>query len=146
MNSLLNTSPILLSLLLFACGGDKPAAPGAPANGMPPPEVEVITVALGKATYTQDLPGRVQAYRTAQVRARVDGVVEQRLFREGSEVKAGASLFRIDARSYLATAEAARAEAALASKRVHPCSVSMRAVIWRPPRLPAPRRHLQIRT
>jgi len=118
MNSLLNTSPILLSLLLFACGGDKPAAPGAPANGMPPPEVEVITVALGKATYTQDLPGRVQAYRTAQVRARVDGVVEQRLFREGSEVKAGASLFRIDARSYLATAEAARAEAALANQNV----------------------------
>jgi len=118
MNSLLNTSPILLSLLLFACGGDKPAAPGAPANGMPPPEVEVITVALGKATYTQDLPGRVQAYRTAQVRARVDGVVEQRLFREGSEVKTGASLFRIDARSYLATAEAARAEAALANQNV----------------------------
>lgn len=114
MNRLLKISPILLPLLLCACGGDKPAAPGAPANGMPPPEVEVITVALGKATYTQDLPGRVQAYRTAQVRARVDGVVEQRLFREGSEVKVGASLFRIDARSYLATLEAAKAEAAAA--------------------------------
>ncbi len=111
MNSLLKNSPILLSLLLFACGGDKP---GVPASAMPPPEVEVISVALGRATYTQDLPGRVQAYRTAQVRARVDGVVEQRLFHEGSEVKAGDSLFRIDARSYLATLEAAKAEAAAA--------------------------------
>jgi len=109
-------SVILLPLLLNACG-EKPAAPGAPAGGMPPPpEVEVITVAPGKATYTQDLPGRVQAYRTAQVRARVDGVVDQRLFKEGSEVKAGQPLFRIDARNYLATAEAARAEAALAEQ------------------------------
>ncbi|MDP2758942.1 MAG: efflux RND transporter periplasmic adaptor subunit [Sideroxyarcus sp.] len=118
MNSLLKTSPLLFLLLLGACGGDKPATPGAPAAGMPPPEVEVVTVAPVQATYTQDLPGRIQAYRTAQVRARVDGVVEQRLFREGSEVKAGASLFRIDARSYLATAEAARAEASLANQNV----------------------------
>lgn len=100
----------LLALLLAGCG-DKPAAPGAPAGGMPPPEVEVITLAPGKATLTQDLPGRVQAWRTAQVRARVDGVVEQRLFREGSEVRAGDSLFRIDARSYTAALAAARADA-----------------------------------
>lgn len=78
---------------------------------MSPPEVEVITLAPGKATLTQDLPGRVQAWRTEQVRARVDGVVEQRLFREGSEVRAGDSLFRIDARSYMAALAAARADA-----------------------------------
>jgi len=109
-------SVILLPLLLNACG-DKPAAPVAPAGGMPPPpEVEVITVAPGKATYTQDLPGRVQAYRTAQVRARVDGVVEQRLFREGSDIAAGTALFRIDARSYLAALEAAKAEALAAQQ------------------------------
>lgn len=102
---------LLLLLLLSACGGgDKPAA--TPATAPPPPEVEVITVAPGNATFTQDLPGRVQAFRTAQVRARVDGVVEKRLFQEGSDVKAGTSLFRIDARSYLATAEAAKADAA----------------------------------
>jgi len=105
-----NISIILLPLLLNACG-DKPAAPGAPAGGMPPPpEVEVITVTAGNATLTRDLPGRVQAYRTAQVRARVDGVVEQRLFREGSEVKADTQLFRIDARSYLAALAAAKAD------------------------------------
>lgn len=102
---------ILFLLLLLSACGDKPAATTAVA-ALPPPEVEVITVALGNATFTQDLPGRVQAFRTAQVRARVDGVVEKRSFQEGSNVKAGTSLFSIDARSYLATAEAAKADAA----------------------------------
>ncbi|MFA6121825.1 MAG: efflux RND transporter periplasmic adaptor subunit [Sideroxydans sp.] len=114
---------ISLSLLalLSACGaGDKPAAPAAApvASAPPPPEVEVITVATGDATFTQDLPGRVQAYRTAQVRARVDGVVEARLFKEGSEVKANTPLFRIDSRSYQATADAAKADAALTKETV----------------------------
>ena len=110
-----------LLALLSACGaGDKPAATAtAPAaSAPPPPEVEVITVAAGDATFTQDLPGRVQAYRTAQVRARVDGVVEARLFKEGSEVKSGTPLFRIDSRSYQATADAAKADAALTKETV----------------------------
>jgi membrane fusion protein (multidrug efflux system) len=85
---------------------------------MPPPEVDVITVAAGRATVTQDLPGRLQAYRTAQVRARVEGVVEKRLFREGSEVKAGEPLYRIDARTYRAAAAAARADMAIAHQTV----------------------------
>ncbi len=117
-----NSSFMLLLLLLSACGGgDKAAAPAAPSmsgGATPPPEVEVITLTAGDATYTQDLPGRVQAYRTAQVRARVDGVVEKRLFHEGSEVTLGTSLFRIDARSYQASAEAAKADAAHASQTV----------------------------
>lgn len=110
---------LLLIALLAACGGkDKAAPPGGPGAGMPPPEVEVITVAGGNATMTQDLPGRLQAYRTAQVRARVEGVVEKRLFQEGSEVKAGAPLYRIDARTYRAAAEAARADLAIARQTV----------------------------
>ncbi len=110
---------LILSSLLAACGGkDKAAPPGGPGAGMPPPEVEVITVTAGEATMTRDLPGRLEAYRTAQVRARVEGVVEKRLFREGSEVKAGAPLYRIDARTYRAAAEAARADLAIARQTV----------------------------
>ncbi|MDD5383996.1 MAG: efflux RND transporter periplasmic adaptor subunit [Gallionella sp.] len=116
------TKPIiytfLLAALLAGCGktNDKPAT--GPGAGMPPPEVDVITVATGSATLTQDLPGRLQAYRTAQVRARVEGVVEKRLFQEGSDVKAGASLFQIDARTYRASAEAAKADLAIARQTV----------------------------
>jgi len=104
--------------MLAACGGDKPAAPGAGAGAPPPPEVEVIKVSFGEATLTQDLPGRLQAYRTAQVRARVEGIVEQRLFQEGSEVNAGQALFRIDARNYQAAVAAASAELEIARHNV----------------------------
>ena len=112
MKSLL---PVVLSLVLVACGeGDKkgPAAPGA---GAPPPaEVEVVTVAASSATLTQELPGRLQAVRSAQVRARVEGVVEKRLFEEGSDIAAGKSLYLIDARTYKANADSAEADLAVA--------------------------------
>ena len=110
---------ILIALMAGCKGSDKPATgPGGPAAAMPPPEVDVITVARGSATFTQDLPGRLQAYRTAQVRARVEGVVEKRLFQEGSEVKAGASLFQIDARTFRAAAASAKADHAIARQNV----------------------------
>lgn len=106
---------LLLAATLASCsGGDKPAADPAPSASMPPPEVDVVTVAKGDATLTQDLPGRLQAYRTAQVRARVEGVIEKRLFQEGSDVKAGATLFQINSRIYKAAAESARADLAIA--------------------------------
>ncbi len=110
--------PILLTLLLTTalagCGQGNKNAPGGPGGGMPPPEVDVLIVAQGAATLTQELPGRLQAFRTAQVRARVEGIVEKRLFTEGTDVKEGVSLFRIDPRSYQASAEAAKADLAVA--------------------------------
>lgn len=107
---------ILLAAFIAGCGGDKKAAaPGAPgAAAMPPAEVDVIVVAAGPAVMTQELPGRLQAYRTSQVRARVDGIVEKRLFAEGSDVKAGTTLFRIDPRNYQAAYDSAKADAAVA--------------------------------
>lgn len=97
---------------LAACGdGDKkPGAPGAAGAAPPPAEVDVITVAAGSATITQDLPGRLLAYRTAQVRARVEGVLERRLYVEGSDIATGTPLFRIDRRTYQAAAAAAEAD------------------------------------
>jgi len=105
--------PGVISLVLLAgcgAGSDKPSA-GAAAPATPPPmEVEVVTVSPGAVTLTQDLPGRLQAWRTAQIRARVEGIVEKRLFTEGSDVKAGATLFQIDARTYAAARDAAHAD------------------------------------
>lgn len=109
-------STLLLSLLTACSGANDKAAAGPGA--MPPPEVDVITVGRGDATLTQDLPGRVQAYRTAQVRARVEGVIEKRLFEEGSDVKAGAPLFQISSHTVKAAAAAAESDLALAKQTV----------------------------
>lgn len=98
-------------LLLAACGkGEAPAAP--PGGGMPPPEVGVVTVQPGALGLQTELPGRLEASRVAQVRARAAGILQQRLFNEGSDVKAGQVLFRIDAAPYEAALQSA--EAALA--------------------------------
>lgn len=115
----------LLVLIMFvffiaACGeGDKKATTvgagnSVPTSAPPPVEVDVITVVASSATTTQDLPGRLQAMRTAQVRARVEGVIEKRLFTEGTDIEAGTPLFRIDARTYKAQADAASADLAAA--------------------------------
>src|SRR5574340_120920 len=113
-------SALAASFLLAACGGEgtpkAPPGPGAggPPGAMPPPEVEVAQVARGSAVLTRELPGRLQAVRTAQVRARVEGIVEKRLFAEGSEVQAGQTLFKLDDRTFRASALAAEADVAAA--------------------------------
>jgi membrane fusion protein (multidrug efflux system) len=79
-------------LMLAACsGGDAPPE-------MPPAEVGVVTIVPTEVVNLAELPGRVAAVRTAEVRARVDGIVERRLYTEGSDVARGAPLFRIDSR------------------------------------------------
>ncbi len=105
-----------LALLLAACGA-KDAAPGGAASGgapggPPPATVGVITVANEAVALQTELPGRVSPVRVAQVRARVNGVVLQRLFREGSEVKAGQLLYKIDSAPYRAALESAQASVA----------------------------------
>ena len=81
---------------------------------MPPAEVGVVTVQPGDVGLVTELPGRLEASRIAQVRARAAGILQQRLFREGSDVKAGQLLFRIDAAPYAAALESARAAQAKA--------------------------------
>ncbi len=106
---------VLLTLVLAACGkSEEPAAKGPPGGGMPPPEVGVVTVQLGNVGLVTELPGRLEASRVAQVRARAAGIVQKRLFREGSEVKAGQPLFKIDAAPYAASLQTAQATLARA--------------------------------
>ena len=102
-----------LSIVLAGCGQQN-AAPAGPAGGMPPPEVGVVTVTPGDVGLVTELPGRMEASRVAQVRARATGILQKRLFREGGDVKAGQSLFEIDASSYKATFESAQASLAKA--------------------------------
>ena len=113
---------LFVTAALAACGqGPSPGTAGAgggPGAAPPPAEVEVLTVASGSATLTRELPGRLQAVRTAQVRARVEGIVEKRLFTEGSDVAAGAPLFQLDGRTYQAAAAAAEADLAVARQTV----------------------------
>ncbi|MDD3936999.1 efflux RND transporter periplasmic adaptor subunit [Rhodoferax sp.] len=100
-----------LTLLLAACGqGSTPAAGPGASGGMPPPaEVGVITVKLADVGLVTELPGRLEASRVAQVRARAAGIVQKRLFVEGSQVRAGQALFQIDASPYQATLTSAQA-------------------------------------
>jgi membrane fusion protein, multidrug efflux system len=98
-------------IALTGCGGgDTKAAPAAP----PPPEVGVVTATPGRADLTTELPGRLEAFRVAQVRARAAGILQKRLFTEGSDVKAGQALFEIDAAPYRATLASAQAQLARA--------------------------------
>lgn len=97
-------------LALTACGSGEEGKQKAAGNAPPPTEVDVVTVTTGSVVLTQDLPGRLEAYRTAQVRAQVEGIIEKRLFTEGSDVKAGARLFQIDARKYRTAYESAKSD------------------------------------
>lgn len=107
---------IILNILfsLAACGGGEQKPPTGKAP--PPAEVDVITAQPGAVIMTQDLPGRLQAYRSAQVRARVEGIIEQRKFIEGSDVAAGTSLYQIALTSYKTAYDAAKADVAVASQ------------------------------
>lgn len=101
----------LLALPLAACG---PKGQSAPPAAPPPPEVGVVVATPASVGVVSELPGRTESSRVAQVRARAAGIVQRRLFTEGSEVKAGQPLFRIDDapfRAALASAQAAQARA-----------------------------------
>lgn len=112
------------ALLLASCGkADGQAAAGGPQ--MPPVEVGVVTATPGDVGLITELPGRVEASRVAQVRARAAGILQQRLFKEGSDVKAGQPLFRIDPAPYAAASESARASLAKAQANLAQASAQV---------------------
>ncbi len=97
---------VLSSLFLAACGGGKEQAATA---GAPPqaPAVTVMTVASGSVPMVTELPGRTTPYLIAELRPQVTGILTQRAFDEGSEVKAGQVLYRIDDAPYQAAPDSA---------------------------------------
>ncbi|ODU36686.1 MAG: efflux transporter periplasmic adaptor subunit [Thiobacillus sp. SCN 63-374] len=101
---------LLSALLLAACGKTEPgAAPAAAA-----PAVTVVTVQSESVPVTAELPGRTSPYLVAELRPQVTGIVKQRLFKEGSDVKAGQVLYRIDPATYQAAYDSAQANLARA--------------------------------
>lgn len=131
----------LMPLLIAACGSGTPeqgaGAGGPPGPGGPPTLVDAVTVEATQVPNIIELPGRIEAVRTSEVRARADGIIERRLFTEGGDVRAGQALFRIDPRDLRAAAaqaqaaldraQAARANAAQVVRRYAPL-VNERAV------------------
>jgi len=102
LNSALVSATVLL---LVACSDDKNAEQPAP----PPPEVAVMAVDPHPVANIIELPGRVQAVRVAEIRARVDGIIQKRLYEEGTDVEVGTPLFQIDPREMRANLKAAQA-------------------------------------
>jgi membrane fusion protein (multidrug efflux system) len=108
--------PLMTACVLVAACGEQ-AAPERPL-----PEVSVVRAEPQPVPNIVEVPGRVQAVRTAEVRARVDGIVERRLYEEGSDVRAGQPLFLIDPRELRANVSAmqaalTRAQATVANAR-----------------------------
>lgn len=112
------------SFLLAACGADPGKSGKPPAQSAPPvPTVTALTVKSESVPLVAELPGRTAPYLIAEVRPQVGGLIEARNFSEGSDVKAGELLYRIDPAPYRANVESAqaalaRAEANLAAAKL----------------------------
>lgn len=99
---------LVLALILAACAKQQEAPPKEP------PQVGVVIIKPQHVSITTELPGRTVAYRVAEVRPQVTGVVLKRLFVEGTQVKAGQQLYQIDPAPYQASYESAQASLAKA--------------------------------
>ena len=103
--------PLALAAAFLAGGcGKGPAGP--PKMG--PPEVGTFTIHTEKATLTTELPGRTSPYLVAEVRPQVNGIIRERAFDEGADVKAGSLLYQIDPSQYQAAFDQAKAALAMA--------------------------------
>jgi membrane fusion protein (multidrug efflux system) len=108
-NPSLSIITLCFAVWLTGCGKKQANAPAPP-----PPEVSVVTVASERINRTTELPGRINARREAQVRARATGILLKRLFEEGSNVKEGEALFEIDPAPLQASLSSAKASMARA--------------------------------
>ena len=122
------------AMLLAACGSGDPkggaGGRGGRGGAMGPTQVGYVVVQQGSAPMVQDLPGRVSAYQASDVRPQVSGVILRRLFREGSIVRQGQTLYQIDPSVY--SAQAAQAAANLQSARASAEAARTLAARYRP--------------
>jgi membrane fusion protein (multidrug efflux system) len=100
----------VMGLALSACDPKTPPTAAAQA----PVEVGVVTLSASDVPLQAELPGRTSAYRKAEVRPQVSGIIQKRLFEEGAEIKAGTPLYQIDPATYEAAHNSAKAELARA--------------------------------
>lgn len=115
--SVLILSAMLLSITLLAAGcGKKDNA--AQAGGAGAPVVTVLRVQVESVPTVNELPGRTSPYLISEVRPQVSGIIQQRAFNEGSEVKAGQLLYQIDPSVYQAAYDSAKANLARAQASV----------------------------
>ena len=106
------------AFVLSACSGEtQQASPGGAAP--PAPTVGIVVATAEPVQLTTELPGRTAAYMVAELRPQVTGIVQKRLFTEGSTVKAGQTLYQIDPATYRATFESAKASLARAEANVY---------------------------
>lgn len=108
---------VAAALILSACGQAKAPA-GMPQGAGAPPEVGVVVVQTQNVPVTSELSGRTVANVIAEIRPQIGGIVQQRLFREGGEVKAGELLYQIDPALYQASYDSASAALAKAEANV----------------------------
>ena len=107
---------MLLSMMLLACEEGGKGAPGASG----PREVVVIKLEPRREVYTTALAGRIASFQVAEVRPQVGGILQQRLFTEGADVKAGQALYQIDPATYEAALDSAQAALMKAEANVTP--------------------------
>jgi membrane fusion protein (multidrug efflux system) len=103
------SAAVLASLVALGATSCKRGGSSAASAAPPPSEVAVMTIQPRRIAITNELPGRIDAVRMAEVRARVAGILLKRVFQEGSDVKAGDTLFLIDPAPLLATVASAEA-------------------------------------
>jgi len=117
--STLALATVAAALLLQACGpGGGQGGPGGGFAGMPPPEVNVITVQPKSVPAVFEYTGQTAGSREVEVRARVAGILQKRNFAEGGAVQQGQSLYTIDAAPFQAALARAEADVAAADARL----------------------------
>lgn len=100
---------IILMGLIAAAGCGQQGSAGGPPQQKGPPEVGVLTLQPQRITLTTELPGRTSAHLVSEIRPQVNGIIQKRLFREGSDVKAGQLLYQIDPAPFRVAHDSAKA-------------------------------------